>query len=726
MEDIMKKAILVLLVVSIAFGQYILTAPGGIVIELDTLDGFFGIGDTVGASGRKLMFDFGHAWSRKASHFIVMIDSSLYSNDEAFTFICGGTLIRPYRGPITTFYDGFATQWNIPIGTSGGTIALTQRLKAVTVDDMPSVEISYMFLNLDDSPHLVAFLQNIDVLVGSNDAAPMAMGGVYTANGNILSGDAVPYFWQAFEIGPGAGTDQVVARGLLRGLAVKPSVFAFGHQSSLYLSCWDPDITVIDRPYYDSGVTMLWEERQISPNKSEEISTIYGFGEAPEAGTDYIVMPLIPNSVGSACDSWAQNPFEVAILIHNISLSPGIDSLKVCISLDDGFDLAIDPWHLLDDTCMVFDESLSPDSTFMVNWLIEADSTYFTFGPTHANIIARVTSSTAGFEDFEETTSVIIPDPRGVSPYVEAIDPPDHAISCSAIDLNLKYLIEDDGGIDPASLIFQIGPYLKYINDSMISFDNDTATLRIPFFFIYHGNRIHYGVVAVSDSDGCIPDSIPMVNSFWVDYLPPEIGSPYPPDGSLIDDSLAGIFLPIHDWPAGVDTSSILFRVGIDGVRTVYGVSSPELSFIDTLLLFTPASPWPDSAEIEVCLLRVSDRTDPDFCPVNVADTFCFIFETNYTAISEGDKPLVFDLSIYPNPFNAMVSIDATLAKELRIFDITGHRVCDLSSRLNPSGASVIVWNGVSDAESALPSGVYFVRSKRDSRTITRRIVLIR
>ena len=722
----MKRLLLVLLIAAMAYGQYVVTAPGGIVIELDTLDGFFGIGDTVGVSGRKLMFDFGHPWNRKASHFIIMIDSTLYSNDEAFPFLCDGAFLRPFHGPVSTFYDGFATQWNIPMDTLSGTIILTQRLRGIIIDDMPSVEISYMFLNNDDVSHRVAFLQNIDVLVGTNDAAPMAMGGVYTADGDILTADAVPYFWEAFEVGPGAGSDQVVARGILRGLAVQPSTFVFGHQSYLYSDCWEPDSDIVGLPYHDSGVTMLWDEQQISPNKFTKISTIYGFGKPPEAGTDYIVMPLVPNTVGSACDHWAQNPFEVAILIHNMSLAAGIDSLSVCISLDEGLSIAVDPWHILADTCMTYTDPLLPDSTFMVNWLVEADSTYFTFGPTDVNIVARVTSTTAGFEDFEETTSVHIPDPVGVPPYVEAVYAPDHAISCSAIELHLKYLIEDDGGIDPASLIFQIGSTLKYINDTMVTFANDTATLQIPFYFLYHGNHIYCGVVAVSDSDGCIPDSIPVISSFWVDNLPPQVGSPYPPDGSVIGDSLTQILLPLHDWPAGIDTSSILFRVGIDGIRTVYGVSSPELSYTDSTLIFTPTAPWPDSAEIEVCLLRALDRTDPDFCAVNAADTFCFTFGTDYTAVPEAGRPLVFELSAHPNPFNSTVSIEATLSKRLRIYDITGRPVRDLSSRLDPSGRSNVEWNGRSDNGSALPSGIYLVRSDRDEKTITEKIILLR
>ncbi|HHS50277.1 MAG TPA: T9SS type A sorting domain-containing protein [candidate division Zixibacteria bacterium] len=722
----MRKALFLLLVISIAFGQYVVTAPGGIVIELDTLDGFFGIGDTVGTPGRRLMYDFGYAWHRKASPFTVMIDSVLYSNDPAFSSICPGFHIRPYRGPISAFFDGFASQWSVPVDTLDGSVIITQRLRAVIIDEVPAVEISYTFLNIADAVHSVAFSQNIDVLVGTNDVAPFAIGGVYTDLGDIYTGNAVPYFWQAYERGPGAGADQIVARGLLRGVATKPDIFAFGHQPLLYMDCWEPGPAVIDRSYHDSGVTLLWHERPLSPHKSTTISTIYGLGPTPEDGTDYIVMPLIPNSLGSACDRWAQNPLELAIMVHNMSLLPGIDSLTVCISLDEGLSITFDPWHTLTDSCYTMSDPLLPDSTLMLNWLVSADSSYFTFGPTDATIIARITSPTEGFTDYDETTLVHIPDPGGIPPVVEVVRAPVHAVSCGGVNIHAKYLIQDDVGVDFTSLIFQIGPYLKYHTDTLISFVGDTAILTIPFNYLYHGHYIHTGVVAVSDFDGCIPDLIPVINSFWVDQHPPNIGSPYPPDGSLVGDSLVPVFLPLTDWPAGVDTSSIRLRVSIDGVHTTYSTDLAELEYRDSSIHFDYGGPWPDLAEIEICLTQAWDLVDPAFCPVNAVDTFCWSFSTDYANIGETDKPVVFDLSLHPNPFNSAVRIDAPLATSLEIFDISGRRVRDLTSALVPNGLSTVFWDGRDNSSAELASGIYFVRAISEDRTIVEKLVLLR
>ncbi|HDR90931.1 MAG TPA: hypothetical protein ENN75_01645, partial [candidate division Zixibacteria bacterium] len=107
----MRKLLFIILLPIVLLGQYAITGPGGLVIQLDTLDCFFGIGDTVGA-GRRLMFDFRYPWERGNSSFAVMIDSVVYNNTLWLSAVCGHTHLRPYRGPITTSSDGFTTQWN--------------------------------------------------------------------------------------------------------------------------------------------------------------------------------------------------------------------------------------------------------------------------------------------------------------------------------------------------------------------------------------------------------------------------------------------------------------------------------------------------------------------------------------------------------------------------------------------------------------------------------------
>lgn len=724
----MRKLLLIILLPIIVFGQYAITGPGGLVLQLDTLDCFFGIGDTVG-SGRPLMFDFNYPWESGNSSFGIMIDSVVYNNTLWLSAACGQVHLRPYRGRISTNTDGFTTQWNIPIDSTGSVI-YTQKLRAVMIDDLPACEISYMAYNNDDVDHRISFRQAIDVLVGINDNAPMAMGPRYTNLGDILYYPDIPYFWMAFESGPGDSSEQVVARGLLRGLSDTPAVFAFGDYFYLTDDCWPPDSAVVGDDYLDSGISMLWEERQVSPEKSYEIKTIYGFGAAPDPSSETMVMTLVPNSVGSACDHWAQNPFEAALMVYNISVEEGIDSLRACIHLSEGLSLEYDVVHETD-TCVLLSPKLLPDSTVISSWLVEVDSSYFTSGPVDALVRISATSLTPEFGDRIETTYVHIPDPIGIPPTIEDILVPEHAISGITIpSLQTKYLITDDRGLDYSSLMAQIGPVLYYNSDSEIEIIGDTLALNIPNTWLIHGHHIYHGIVAISDSDGCSPDSMPHVYDFWVDQREPTVGASYPPSGSVIADSLQPIYLHLFDWPAGIYKPSItaLLQTGDSTIYLDYFDEELIYSEEDTSLIYTPTEPWGDDEVVIFCLTGVADDcdTDPIFTPRNAfTDTHCISFTVEYNAISEDGRPLEFSLQTYPNPFNASINIEAPLAENIEIFDIRGHKVADLSDKLDGLQNAGVTWDGTSN-NVPLPSGIYYVRARRNDSEIIQRVVLLR
>ncbi len=730
----MKKLLLILMLVIAAFGQYAITGPGGLMIELDTLDGFFGIGDTVG-TGRPLMFDYHYPWERGNSPFAVMIDSVFYNNTLWLSAACGHVHLRPFRGPINATFDGFATQWNIPIDSTGS-IIFTQKLRAVLIDDLPACEISYMAYNNDDVSHKIAFRQGMDILVGSNDCAPMAMGAIYTGLGDILQYSDIPYFWMAFEDGPAEGADQVVARGILRGLATQPEVFSYGDNYSLFDDCWLPDSMVIGRGYTDSGISILWGEQQVSPAKTYTVSTIYGFGEAAESGTEIIFMDLVPGSVGSACDQWAQNPFEAAAMLYNVSIAGGLDSVVACIHLDDGLSIVLDLLHATD-TCVLISESLQPDSTAMASWLILADTAFFVSGPADATVIITVESSDPTFEMLVGTTLVHIPDPAGIQPVITDIVVPVNAISgITDTVLETKYYIWDDGGIDPSSMILQIGSMIRYFGDSDVRFENDTLALKIPNYYFLHGNRIFHGIIAVSDSDGCSPDSMPHISGFWVDTRPPALGAPYPPSSSIISDSLQPITIPIYDWPAGVHTLSITAFIDVGGAVDYFTILDAELTYstFDSLLTFTPSTPYPDSATVRFCLTGVADNVDvgPFYGPRNFrSDSTCVYLDVYYAAITEDGRPLTFGLSAYPNPFNSSVHIESPLADRIEIFDINGRRVAEMlvgagSKPARAGGSRTLPYEITWRPDKSLGSGIYYVRAIRGENAIVKRVVYLK
>jgi len=84
----------------------------------------------------------------------------------------------------------------------------------------------------------------------------------------------------------------------------------------------------------------------------------------------------------------------------------------------------------------------------------------------------------------------------------------------------------------------------------------------------------------------------------------------------------------------------------------------------------------------------------------------------------------------YPNPFNPVTTIrfELPVASKavLRVFDVSGRVVKTLVERPMDAGQHTVVWNGRSDAERTVASGVYFYRLHAGSFVATRKMVLLR
>jgi hypothetical protein len=92
------------------------------------------------------------------------------------------------------------------------------------------------------------------------------------------------------------------------------------------------------------------------------------------------------------------------------------------------------------------------------------------------------------------------------------------------------------------------------------------------------------------------------------------------------------------------------------------------------------------------------------------------------------EKPLLpadFQMSCYPNPFNAQTMISFTLpaaAKaKIAIYDITGRIVDILADRLFQAGQNSVNWNAINR-----PSGVYFYSIKADAHSQAKTVVLMK
>ncbi|OQX57609.1 hypothetical protein B5M50_05535, partial [candidate division KSB1 bacterium 4484_219] len=104
-----------------------------------------------------------------------------------------------------------------------------------------------------------------------------------------------------------------------------------------------------------------------------------------------------------------------------------------------------------------------------------------------------------------------------------------------------------------------------------------------------------------------------------------------------------------------------------------------------------------------------------------------------YTNVENSAKevPRRFSLSQnYPNPFNPgtaiVFSLERTEPVTLSVFNLMGEKVATLVDGIKPAGEHRIYWNGRDVQGNLLPSGLYFYRLQTPSRTLTRKMTLIR
>ncbi|MBU8922922.1 MAG: T9SS type A sorting domain-containing protein [Bacteroidales bacterium] len=86
--------------------------------------------------------------------------------------------------------------------------------------------------------------------------------------------------------------------------------------------------------------------------------------------------------------------------------------------------------------------------------------------------------------------------------------------------------------------------------------------------------------------------------------------------------------------------------------------------------------------------------------------------------------------AVYPNPFNPSVIIEFDLAQKkpirLSIYDAGGRLVRILVDEIRDPGPHQVIWNGRDKANTAVSSGMYFVRFESDGLVTTKKIVLLR
>jgi hypothetical protein len=91
---------------------------------------------------------------------------------------------------------------------------------------------------------------------------------------------------------------------------------------------------------------------------------------------------------------------------------------------------------------------------------------------------------------------------------------------------------------------------------------------------------------------------------------------------------------------------------------------------------------------------------------------------------------LVPRLSLAPNPFTHSTDIRYQISDnskaELKIFDISGRLIKDLTAQLSIIGSqSSIAWQGIDERGRRLPAGVYFVQLDTETHSETQKVILV-
>ncbi|MDP8232823.1 MAG: T9SS type A sorting domain-containing protein, partial [Candidatus Zophobacter franzmannii] len=85
----------------------------------------------------------------------------------------------------------------------------------------------------------------------------------------------------------------------------------------------------------------------------------------------------------------------------------------------------------------------------------------------------------------------------------------------------------------------------------------------------------------------------------------------------------------------------------------------------------------------------------------------------------------------YPNPFNPTTTISYSVASnnenvEIAIYDIRGRRIRTLINKQISRGEHEIIWDGNDENSQSVASGVYFYRLSTESKTISKKMVLLK
>ncbi|WP_456484750.1 C25 family cysteine peptidase [Desulfurobacterium sp.] len=277
--------------------------------------------------------------------------------------------------------------------------------------------------------------------------------------------------------------------------------------------------------------------------------------------------------------------------------------------------------------------------------------------------------------------------------------------------------------------------------------DDETVQLTLPFSFTFYGQS--YTIISVcsngwiamgqtsshSYSNRGIPNSSEpnnMIAGYWDDLNPRSGGSI-----AYGYDSLKHVF--VVEWN------------GVPHFGSNSDTETFEILLFDPVYYTTPTGDGPivvqykteptqtdytvgiENENGSIGLQYYYDGTiDPHGFPI--ADSFTLHFTTSLTAISEnGDlnRPITLELApASPNPAfnstNIRFALPSRMDISLDIYDITGRHITTLAKGTYKAGYYTVRWDGSDKNGKRLPAGLYIYMLKTGSRTLTRKLVLLK
>ena len=173
------------------------------------------------------------------------------------------------------------------------------------------------------------------------------------------------------------------------------------------------------------------------------------------------------------------------------------------------------------------------------------------------------------------------------------------------------------------------------------------------------------------------------------------------------------------DEGGGYDFSNLIAVVGLEGGQILRYEFGDDWG--DTLIVRYGDSEIPPAAAHRIEQLSTSGP------PV--------ILSRETAVLEAGEQPVASGLKLStnrPNPFNSSTSVSYTIPEgtkrvALRVYNVLGQSVRTLVGQSNPmTGSHSIRWDGQTDAETPVTSGMYLLALRADDKLLTRKIMLIR